>query len=159
MNRGLPEGWEPVEEPLLSWRARAQLTLLAMGATAALAWHAAVAATSGGVDLAEPDATLGALARLAPVSGLGPDAPANPGLTAALWGALLLLELVAYLAAAWQVGSWRARRRRRAARRAAAVVGERAAGERVPPERPVEARSRVRRCARTPAPPRRHGRH
>ena len=135
-------------EPLISWRTRARLTLVAMLGVVGLAWHVAVAWTSPGVQVGDPRPTLRAATRFQPLAGLGDGAPAHPALTVALWVLLLLLELAVFLAWAWFRGSRRARRRRAAG--AAPVVQ---VPDEAPPwrEQPPDPRRHVRRCARASA--------
>lgn len=107
--------------PIVSWRVKANITLIVLVLGAVLLWHLALVLTTGGMGLGELGRTLRALVHGKPISGLDdPDivrggGPVDPPSTAAALAvfALLLLGLFGVLVvASYGYGSWQARRRR-----------------------------------------------
>ncbi|MDN5780369.1 MAG: type IV secretory system conjugative DNA transfer family protein, partial [Humibacillus sp.] len=113
---------------LLSWQAKANLSMLGLAVGIALVWHLAVWATSDGLGVLEVGRTVTALVRFHPLTIDGVDTAATT-VVAVTFGVLVVAVLGAYLGL---VFAWygRARRRRRGKGLADQAVVKSAAGER-----------------------------
>jgi len=106
---GQPLGRQDQYEPLLTWKARANITLCLLAAGAVLAWHAAVFLTADGIGAGELPRTLRALVHGRPLAGLAPADPASTAVTLTVWLVMVVLLFGVFVAWAFAWGSWRRR--------------------------------------------------
>ena len=110
-SNGQPMGRVDQETPLLSWRARANLTMIVLAVMVAGAWHLSIVATATGVGIGDVGATVAAIKTGHPLAGV--PAPAQAGSTTAtliVFGLLLAAAFGLVLGWAFLMGSLRRRR-------------------------------------------------